>query len=29
LRRNEIFKEVEDRMLTAESRVGELEEALK
>lgn len=29
LRRNDIFKEVEDRMLAAEARVGELEMALR
>ena len=29
LRRNEIFREVEDRMLAAEARNGELENALK
>jgi ribonuclease HII len=29
LRRNEIYREVEDRMLAAEARVGELEAALR
>ena len=29
LRRNDIFKEVEDRMLAGEARVGELEMALR
>ena len=29
LRRNEIYREVEDRMLAAEARVGELESALR